>query len=440
MADINITGFSGMNNLIPSFWGGKGVASPRVLLNADADESGQLVKRDGVTAYLALAGANSLWACELAMLCAANKKLYSIGTGAAVQLATITGPSSEPLSYALAEDKIYISNSYWRGVFDASTGTVSDWGVTLPPGPMVLTAAGNLPAGTYHLTFTAVSGSQLSGNGPISSITLSTTGGIQILNRPAWALVWATDQNGTVFQLVGAVDTIVDIPTVEPLPSFMCSPPPNMSVLLYAFGRIWGSVGNVLYYSEPYQFGWFKVTSNFFKFNSDITIIAAVSTGLFIGKEDSTVFLQGTEPDQMVQSSAGAGSIKGTLVYCNNLPELGDVLGTPEKGYSSVPVWRTTEGIVAGNTSGRLFNLTKTKLKMGIPEKGASLYRSKNGVFQFLTSAILSSGATDADALSAFLTGALPSNNIVNKNPTSSVGLTETVSAEQWRGGVLIST
>ncbi len=442
MADKNINGFTGMNNLVPAFWGGKGVVSPRVLLNADADESGQLVKRDGVTVYLALAGAHSLWSPDddSCMLCAANKKLYSIGTGTAVQIATITGPANEPLSYALAEGKIYISNSYWRGVFDASTSTVSDWGITLPPGPMLLTSSGNLPAGTYHITFTAVSGGQLSGNGPISSIELMTAGGIQILNRPSGALVWATDQNGQVFQLVGAVDNVVDIPTIEPLPSFMCGPPPNMSVLMYAFGRMWGSTGNILYYSEPYQFGWFKATSNFFKFNSSITIIAAVSTGLFIGTGDSTVFLAGAEPDQMVQSSAGAGSIKGTLAYCNNLPELGDVLGTPEKGYSSVPVWRTSEGIVAGNTSGRLFNLTKTKLKMGIPEKGASLYRSKAGVFQFLTSAILSSGATDAEALTAFLSGKLPSNNIVNKNPTSSVGLTETVSAEQWRNGVLIST
>lgn len=438
---IKIAGFTGANNLVPSFWGGEEIATPRVVLNADADESGRLVKRDGVTAFLALPGSHSLWSPDddSCMLCAANKKLYSIGSGAAVQIATITGPANEPLSYALAEDKVYISNAYWRGVFDASTGVVSDWGITLPPGPMLISAFGSLPAGTYYVAFTAVSAGQISGNGPISSIDLTVTGGIQILNRPAGALVWATDQNGQVFQLVGAVDTIVDIPTIEPLPSFMCAPPPNMSVLAYAFGRIWGAVDDTLYYCEPYQFGWFKVTSNFFKFNSSITTIAAVSTGLFIGMTDSTIFLQGTEPDQMVQSSAGAGSVKGTLAYCNNLPELGDVLGTPEKGYSSVPVWRTAEGIVAGNISGRLYNLTKTKLKMGIPEKGASLYQSKNGVFQFLTSAVLSSGVTDVEALTAFLSGMLPSNDVINKSPSSSIGLTENVSCEQWRNGVLIS-
>ena len=438
MGDINISGFSGMNNLVPSFFGGKGIVSPRVLLNADADRSGKLVKRDGLTQYLALSGAHSLWACDDAMLCAAGNRLYSISNGAAASVATITGTVGEPLSYALAEGRIYVSNAYWKGVFDPVTKTVSDWGIALPPGPMLLTGSGNLPAGDYHVVFTAVSGGQISGNGQIASITLADTGGIRILNRPAGALVWATDQNGIVFQLVGEVDTIVSIPTTEPLPSFMCSPPLNMSVLLYAFGRMWGAVGNILYYSEPYQFGWFKLNSNFFKLNSNITVLAAVSTGFFVGTEDSTVFFAGAEPEQMQQSSAGAGSIKGTLAYCNNLPELGDVLGTPEKGFSSVPVWRTQDGIVAGNSAGRLFNLTKNKLKISTPSKGASLYRQKNGEFQFLTSAVRGSEGQDVATETAFADESLPTNNVTSKIPTSIAGLAEEVTIEVWRNGVLI--
>jgi len=439
MGEIDVTGFSGMNNLVPAFWGEKGIVSPRVLLNADADESGELTKREGKTAYISLSGAHSLWACESAMLCAAGNKLYSIKTGSAVQVATITGTVGEPLSYVLAEGKVYVSNKYWRGVFDPDTLTVSDWGIALPPGPMLLSSgSGGLPAGTYHVTFTNVVNGQISGNGSISSITLASTGGIQILNRPAGALVWATDQGGVVFSRCGAVDTIGSIPTVEPIPSFMCAPPLNMSVLLYAFGRIWGSVGDVLYYSEPYQFGWFKKNSNFFQFNSDITILAPVATGIFVGTTDSTIFLSGTEPDQMQQSSVGAGSIKGTLAYCNNLPELGDVLGTPEKGYNSIPVWRTKEGIVAGNTSGRLFNLTKNKLRMGQPDKGASLYRQRDGVFQFLTSSITGTGDSDSATSTAFSSGSLPVTDITTKIPTSTAVLTETVTCEVWRGGVLI--
>lgn len=438
MEDIRINGFTGMNNLIPAFWGGEGVVSPRVLLNADVDESGQLTKRDGYTAYISLSGSHSLWASENVMLCAAGGKLYRIISGAATEICDITGPTNEPLSYVEAEDNIYISNVYWRGVFDPSTNTVSDWGIDLPSGPMCLTSVGNLPAGTYHITFTNVSGDNISGNGPITAHELSDTSGIQVLNRPDDALVWATDQNGYVFSLVGAVDTIVDIPTVEPLPCFMCSPPPNMGVLMYAFGRIWGADGDTLYYSEPYQFGWFKLNSNFFRFESDITLLAAVSTGVFVGMADKTVFLRGTDPGQMEQIGAGAGSVKGTLAYCNNLPELGDVLGTPEKGHVNVPVWRTYEGIVAGNISGRLFNLTKHKLRMSDSSEGAALFRMRNGVFQYLTSAVKGSGSVDSATIIALQNGQLTTSNFINQIPNSVAQASDEVSIEVRRGGVLI--
>lgn len=443
MSEINIDGFSGMNNVIPSFYAKKEIVSPRLVFNADVDASGTVSKRDGITSFLTLSGAHSLKAFETCMLCSANGKLYSVGTKVAVQLASITGPVNEPLSYCLCEDKIYISNPYWRGVFDPSTNTVSDWGIALPPGPMLLTSSGNLPAGTYHVCFTATSGSSISGNGSISSITITGTSGIQILNRPAGALVWATDKNESVFTLVGATDKIVDIPTVEPLPNFMCSPPPNMTCLTYAFGRMWGASGDTVYYSEPYQVSWFKVSSNRFQFDSEVTIIAKVSTGLFIGMADKTVFLEGNEPEQMQQMDAGGGSIKGTLDYCNNVPYLADVLGTPEKVFVDVPVWRTVDGIVAGNSGGRLFNLTKDKLKLGIPDRGASLYRQKNGLFQFLTSACMGStgsgrGSYDQTLRDAVKNGRLSIINKSNQTPMSSANCAEEVTIEVRRGGVLI--
>jgi hypothetical protein len=229
-------------------------------------------------------------------------------------------------------------------------------------------------------------GDQISGTGPITSIEVTSIGGIQVINRPPGAVVWCTDANEFIFYRVGAVSQITAIPTVEPCPSLLCSPPPFLSNLCYAFGRIWGSSGKTVYYSQPFKFGWFRLSANRFEFESEVTVIARVPSGLFIGMRDKTRFLEGTEPEKMQQSDAGAGSVKGTLAYCNNVPYLADILGTPEKGYVDVPIWVTAEGIVIGNANGRLFNVSKNKLKFGTPEHGASLYRSQNGVFQFLSS------------------------------------------------------
>ena len=444
MGEINASGFSGANNvkINERFFSKKGIVEPRVILNADVDLTGQLIQRKGKTLFISLPGAHSLWAGILCELCAAGGTLYLISQGQAVSVGSVTGPKY-PISYVEAEDKVYMSNPYWQGVFDPSSNALSSWGIPLPPGPMLLSGDGNLPAGSYHVTMTAASGSEISGNGPITDITLTATGGIQILNRPSGAIVWVTDADEGIFYRVGAVSKIVDLPTVEPLPSFMCSPPPFLENLCYAFGRMWGSVGPDVYYSQPFKLGWFKLTSNKFSFDSEVTMIAKVSTGLFVGMQDRTRFLAGTEPDQMVQSDAGAGSIRGTLAYCNNLPELGWTLGTAEKSFSDVPVWLTVEGIVIGSPTGKFFNVTKNKLKMGIPSRGASLYRNLEGVIQYLTS--FKTGATasgvgfsDADTLNVFKTGRIDIHNKAIEGMGSRAGFKDEVTLTVTRGGVII--
>jgi len=442
MGEIDINGFSGANNIMERFFVERGIVEPRIILNADVDLQGRLLARKGKTLYISKSGAYSLWAGISCMLFVAGGVLYRIIGGEAVNVGTVDGPKY-PLSYAEADDKVYISGPYWQGIFDPTANSVATWGVPQPPGPMLSAGSGNLPAGTYFVTMTNVTNGELSGNGPISMIELASEGGIQVINRPSGALVWVTDSDEGILYLVGETSKIVDIPTVEPLPSFMCSPPPFLENLCYAFGRMWGSEGNTVYYSEPFKLGWFKLASNKFTFDSKVTLIAKVSTGLFIGMRERTVFLAGTEPGKMVQSDAGAGSITGSLSYCNNLPDLGSVLGTPEKGFVDVPVWMTVEGIVAGNVSGKLFNLTKNKIKMGIPARGASLYRNLEGVFQYLAS--FTTGATgsgagfaDAETYNAFKDEQIDAYNKRTKSMGSSAGFTDAATCTVTRGGVII--
>lgn len=413
MAEIDTKSFSGANNVKigEQFYSHPKlkIVEPRVILNSVVDLEGKLVARKGKTLNTALAGSHSLWAGNYCMLCVAGGYLYRLSGGHATQICAVN-PLKYPYSYIDADDKVYISNPYWQGVFDPTTNTVSSWGVPLPPGAMLLSGSGSLPAGSYHVCMTNVTNGELSGNGQISVITLAVAGGIQILNRPAGALVWITDMNEGIFYLVGETNKIVDLPTVEPLPSFLCAPPPYLENLCYAFGRIWGSSGKDVYYSESFKLGWFKLDSNKFSFSDTVTMIAKVPTGLFVGMRNITKFLAGTSPEQMAQSDAGAGSIKGTLAYCNNMPELGWTLGTPEKDFTDVPVWLTSEGVVVGSPTGKFFNITKNKIKMAVPESGASLYRNLDGVIQFLTSfksgaAGSGIGSDDTDTYNVFKNG-----------------------------------
>lgn len=412
---INITNFIGMNNIREKeglFIGREKACSPRIILNADVTSQGRLIKRDGSTKLLSLTNPHSLWANDAAMLCVSEGKLYRISQREAVEICAI---NDSALSCAEVNDKIYISNKYWNTIFDPSDNSISDWGMTLPEQPIISSTAGNLPIGTYQLCFTRFSGREISGNGAIVSIELTSEGGISIANRNSDELVWMTDPNGSQFFLVGQLDTVVTTAqSSEPLPSFLCSPPPYMEYLSYAFGLVWGNVDNILYYSEPFHPEWFRPQLNKFEFDQNITLIAQVPTGIFIGCEDVTYFLEGTEPVQMKQKLAGKGATPGTLKYCDNVPELGDILSPAERIHVSVPIWLSQEGIVIGNASGRLFNLTQQKIKFVPGVKGASVHRMKNGEFQYLTS---------------FKQG----------SPGSGFGLADSVTAEVIRNGRVLT-
>lgn len=386
---IDIKNFVGMDNIKKKerlFVGKAGNCQPRIILNADVTEGGRLIKRGGSTKIISLTRPHSLWSGTTAMMCVASGYLYRIVYGVATQICAVSGPDTY-MSYAEANDKIYISNKYWNTIFDPATDTNADWGITLPEQPVISSTSGNLPVGVYQVCFTKYSGREISGNGVIAEIELTSVGGISIANRSASSLVWITDPDGSKFYPAGELDTIVNKSTsAEPLPSFLCSPAPYTEHLDYAFSRIWGSVGKVLYYSEPLHPEWFRLQFNKIEFDQNITLIAHAPTGIFVGCEDITYFYKGTEPHLMEESKVGAGAIPGTLKYCNNVPELGDILSPSEKIHVSVPIWLSQEGIVIGNASGRLFNLTQQKVKFVPGHRGASVYRMKDGQFQFLTS------------------------------------------------------
>jgi len=414
---IRITSFTGMNN-IKSSEGlfadrRRGIAEPRIVLNADVTEQGRIEKRDGYTEVVTLPNCHSMWAGDTCMLAMSGSVIKRI-TGEVAATIEDIGGLRRPMYYAEIGDKVYMSNSGWNGIFDPQTDLISTWGVAPPEGPVMSFGNGGLPAGTYHVFMTNESGEEISGNGPVSKITLAGTGGILISNRPSEATVWCTDPNGVdVFYRIGKTDTIDNVSKVEPFPFLFCSQPPYMENITHAFGRMWGSQGNILYYSEPLHVDLFRLGQSRFKFATDITLIAKVKTGLFVGCKDRTKFYSGTKPDQMQELDVGAGAIPGTLVYCNNIIELGDTISPPEKKHNSVPVWVSEEGIVAGNPAGRLFSLSQQKVKFAPGVEGASLYRKKDGRFQFLTS---------------FKQG----------SEGSGLGFSDTVTAEVMRNGVVI--
>ena len=385
MKPLTIRGFKGMNNVLEEsgFSGheaGTMTAIPKVILNADVTAEERLKKRSGYRLLASLPNAHSAWGARHVLLAAAEGRLYRFyPDGSKVNLCALFGPFEEKLFYAAVDDKIYISSRHWMGIFDPAQNTVSSWGIPVPEQPVLLqySGTGALTAGRYQVCYTNVVKGQAGGNGMIAEIdVLADNSMISILNKPSDAIAWATDPDGSTFYRAAYEKAeITDIDTMEPLPTFLCSPPNPMRFIRRAFGRLWGAVDSTLRYSEPYRYDLYKST-NMFSFPKDILLVAFVDGGIFVGFDDRTIFLSGTEPSGMREVEVGSGVAQNILAYCNNVPDMGN----------NVPVWVSKDGLMAGGHSGALAKITKDRVQFPAGQEGAAVSRTVNGQEQFLTS------------------------------------------------------
>lgn len=389
VTDIRAIGFRGMNNLTrsPALLVDKqtGLITPSMILNADVIEN-ELVSRRGYRKVISLTGAHSLWSEGDLMFCVAqgsstNQALYRLGPQSATEIASLPDVKV-PMSYVKVDSAVYLSSKLWKGIYDTQTLLVRDWGIDLPGAPVASLAEGSLVPGHYKLCYAFYRNGLLSGNGPIVDVSWdSGNRGIRMESRPADAVVWITHPNSGDFVL-GTVsnEVITELYSVQKLPTESMIPPPLLQWICFAFGRIWGAVGASLYYSEPFRYDLFKA-SNVFRMTDDITLIAPVDDGIFIGTSKSTIFLDGRDPGKMhIARSVPTGAIPGSLSY-------GMVAGggyQVSRKLSQIPtaIWLTEAGIVMGVQGGHVLFLTDGTNRLYPRSNGATFTGPNAGLQQ----------------------------------------------------------
>ncbi len=425
---ITAYGFKGMNNL-PEFAAKlldrERQITPQIVLNADATDGGVLQVRGGYKLTKALTNLHSLAGEEVGlsvMLCVADgvtwpQALYRVEGTVATELCEVTGPRVQ-VNYVEINNVIYASNPYWKGTYDLLVGTAGAWGVPLPPAPAIALVVGDLPPGAYSLCYTNVVGDRLGGNGPLVKIRWEGGAqGILLRNLPAGALCWITQPNGKELFLAPIYGGVVSVqlPDFHPLESFMVQPPPGFTHFVYAFGRIWGALGKKVYYSDPFQYEWFR-PANFLPFLEDVVLLAPTTDGIFVSSLANTWYLEGTEPGggdtsamlrkKMNVRRVGNGAIPGTLTMVQvpaNIAggaQTSDLFAQLSK--MPTPVWMSPTGFVCGTHGGNLTYLTENRMNLQPRSLGSSLYRTINGIPQVISS--LYGLPTGEDSLEEFFT------------------------------------
>jgi hypothetical protein len=145
---------------------------------------------------------------------------------------------------------------------------------------------------------------------------------------------------------------------------------PYVLNLAYCSGRIFGSDGNIVWYSNAYNYGLVDLESNYLLFSNEIKIMTAVQDGLYVADRmtyyvDCRNIEKGAERRTVLPYSG----LIGSECFLEN-----------EFAVS----WMSDKGVVLGYNGGEVKNMQDPKF---IPNKaagGAMLHRYQDGISQLL--------------------------------------------------------
>jgi len=371
-----------------------GAAFARAMVNIDLN-NGVPSARAGYSSVYADTGIHSLWshpAIDFALF-VQNGDLYYFGDNNERALLR-SGMHDREMSYAYAAGRVYYSNGVETGSVTA-TGIARAWGLPTPPQPTSATVetTGGLDAGEYLVTLTYVSGQEESGAADPVRATIPQGGGITLsgIATPADSSVTAirvymSDANDP--RLFHIRDLAVGMPSVtlgvaprgRLLDSLYLAPFAASEHLLAAKGRIFGSHGRVLRWTESMRYGLYAPSLNYMVLPQPITAIAAADTAdfsVFIGTATKTYLLRGDDVSSASLTAAlHSGIVPGSTVMVPH--EALNLEGIAV----NCPVWMGTNGLIYVGTPVGALALNK-KAATTLYSKVAVLYTETDSSARF---------------------------------------------------------
>lgn len=402
-------GFLGINNLDPVER-----LKPDALrdaLNVDIDKDGRISRREGFAQVYSGGDIHSLWGNGSILLCVEGSSIKRLRVNADGTLSASTlGGGFVPgraVAYDSLAGEVFLSNGVITGKI--RDGVLIPWGVQTPQRQPALTVdtVGGLAAGAYLVAVTFVSNTgEESGSPSPQKIDIPAGGGIRLslLPTPTEANItrlrlYVSPPNDEVLFLASEVAAgtssalIYRWDTGMPAQTLLLDKMPPSVSIAHLGGRIYGILGNMLYWSEPLRYGLYRPARNWMPFpGGDLRAIGGVEgAGLYV-VGDKTWFLSGTDPAAFTQAEVlGYGGPRQQM------------LRVPREAFTSmaisaadVPVWLSDRGFHAGLPEG-VVNLTERQAVVDSYQRIASLYRERHGRRQ-----VMATGANPTGSKLAF--------------------------------------
>jgi hypothetical protein len=305
-----------------------------------------------------------------------------------------------PVSYAESNGVVYFSNGIDTG--RVAGGSVHEWGIRPPVSqPAAAAGAGQLPPGRYMYAMTYARADGLeSGSRTPGVLELAAPGGIDFSGMETSsdpdvvAKVLYVSPNGVELYRAAVVPAssatyshraagtegtaALDEDLVEPAP-------PGTIVEIHA-GVAYAVDGSVAWASDLYSLERFRRARRFVQMPGPITLFAAVDDGIYVGTDRETWFLRGTDPEAFRASKVLTyGAVPRTVVRLDSQ----ELSPAPQEGQETGPtrpaaMWMSTNGVILGDSSGQVKNLTEEGYGFPAALRGAGLFRVARGYSSYV--------------------------------------------------------
>lgn len=371
-----------------------GIDAQTVATNIDITRKNKIKRRNGYTQQI-VETITAAWANDRSMLYQNGTDLTSVdSTYATSVVRTGLTPSSQLRAYQI-KNSIYYSNGYEVGCIE--NGINRTLGVRSPDkASLTATTGGELPLGTYQVAVSLVrdDGFESGVNLPATSVTVAggntaiAVGNVASLDGATLVNYYVTQADGDVFYFAGqgptGAGTVLSANPVllrRPMKARNTNPPLPFTQIEHWNGRMLYAIGNILFFSDPFAYEQIDYTKGFIPFLNEITMIAVVEKGIFIGTTEDTHFLEGERVGELdLTSVADYGVVVDTRSYMD-----GAVVGTESSTTKKTPAWISTKGMCIGFQDGSMQNVTESTVILPKGSTGASFFRQENGQNHFIS-------------------------------------------------------
>ncbi len=267
------------------------------------------------------------------------------------------------------------------GLFTFNGATVERLTIDTPSQPFVLTSSGSLTAGTYGIAIAWLRGTLESATSSMANVEAVANSALDITlptcldTTITGVRVYLTKPNGSELCVAGDYSlsnptiNITLLPMLGRVTQFRYfSPMPTGKYLKYWRGRLLTAKANILRFSEPLAYHLHDERHGFVQMPQRITFVIPVDGGIWVGQVDHVVFLQGTQPNDLVLIRRTA---KAPVANSAILVDSDTVGSEVSQGGGATALWLAENGYVLGTASGQIIEL-QAGVMSGITAKSAT--------------------------------------------------------------------